>query len=137
MDDTVISFNKDALIGKAVSMKEKAHAPYSGYRVGAAVALDDGEIVTGCNVEFSNYSLTCCAERVALFSAITRGRTSFLAIAVATDNGGTPCGSCRQAIIELCGDIPVYIVDQNGNITEFTSRGLLPNAFTEKDLPKK
>lgn len=137
VDSKVTINNKNALISEAVAMKEKARAPYSGYRVGAAVALHDGSFVTGCNVEVSNYSLTCCAERVALFTAIAQGRTSFTAIAVATDNGGTPCGSCRQVIFELCGDIPVFITDGDGNTVEYTSGALLPNAFTEKDLPQK
>lgn len=129
------SYNKKALIENAVSMKKTARAPYSKYRVGAALAVENDIIITGCNVEISNYSLTCCAERVALFSAIAQGHDKFYAIAVATDNGGSPCGSCRQVIFELCGDIPIYIVDGENNVVEFSSSELLPNAFTEEDLP--
>ena len=129
-------FNKEALIENAVSMKNSARAPYSKYRVGAALAVENGKIITGCNIEISNYSLTCCAERVALFSAIAQGYEKFHAIAVATDNGGSPCGSCRQVIFELCGNIPVFIVDGNNDIKEYSSEELLPNAFTDKDLPR-
>ena len=117
-------------------MRKIARAPYSNYRVGAAVALENGDLIGGCNIELSNYSLTCCAERVALFSAISKGETEFAAIAVATETGGTPCGSCRQVIFELCGNIPVFIIDNKNQIQKTSSGALLPDAFTDEHLPK-
>lgn len=115
-------------------MREIARAPYSNYRVGAAVVTEDGKLVGGCNIELSSYGLTCCAERVALFSAISMGYTQFVAMAIATGNGATPCGACRQVITELCGDIPVFLADGNLNVTEMSSTDLLPDAFTEEQL---
>ena len=105
---------KQKLVQTAMDMRNHAHAPYSNYRVGAAVETESGEIIGGCNVESSSYGLTCCAERVALFRAIAEGHTSFNALAVATENGGSPCGACRQVIWDLCIDIPVDICDNNG-----------------------
>jgi cytidine deaminase len=122
------------LIEAAKKVRKNAHAIYSNYKVGAAVLTIDDSIITGCNVESSSYGLTCCAERVALFSAVANGHNKFKALAVITEDGGTPCGACRQVIWDLCGDIPVYIADQNGNIEETTSKELLPNAFDDSSL---
>jgi cytidine deaminase len=122
------------LIEAAKKVRKNAHAIYSNYKVGAAVLTIDNSIITGCNVESSSYGLTCCAERVALFSAVANGHNKFKALAVITEDGGTPCGACRQVIWDLCGDIPVYIADQNGNIEETTSKELLPNAFDDSSL---
>lgn len=124
----------DDIISRALEMQSRARVPYSGYRVGAAVLTADETIIGGCNVESSSYSLTCCAERVALFRAIAEGHQTFKAIAIATDNGGTPCGACRQVIWEICGDIPLYVVDNEKNIREFQSRDLLPNPFDDRQL---
>lgn len=117
-------------------MRSLAHAPYSHYKVGAAVITKDRKIFGGCNVESSSYGLTCCAERVALYSAIAEGYKKFSALAVATENGGSLCGACRQVVWDLCGDIPIYIVDKKGNIVETNISKLLPDAFDETRLKK-
>ena len=122
------------LIQVARTAQNNAHAPYSNYKVGAAVLTKNDDIVAGCNVESSSYGLTCCAERTALFSAIAQGYKHFTELAVFTENGGTPCGACRQVIWDLCGNIPIYISDVDGNIEKTTSKELLPNAFDSEKL---
>ncbi|MBC8345838.1 MAG: cytidine deaminase [Candidatus Marinimicrobia bacterium] len=122
------------IIQKAIQMRDKAHTPYSNYTVGAALETKDGNIIGGCNIENSSYSLTNCAERTALFTAIAKGYSEFKALAVSTENGGSPCGACRQVIWELCGNIPVYICDDNGLVEETTSSALLPKPFDESKL---
>jgi len=122
------------LIDAARLAQKYSYSPYSKYKVGAAVLTDDNTIISGCNVESSSYGLTCCAERTALFSAIAQGYNKFKALAVITKNGGTPCGACRQVIWDLCGDIPIYIADENGKIDETTSNELLPKAFDDSSL---
>ena len=122
------------LIEKARQAQKNAHAPYSKYKVGAAVLTEDDSIITGCNVESSSYGLTCCAERTALYSAIAQGHNKVKELAVITENGASPCGACRQVIWDLCGDIPIYIADNNGNIKETSSKALLPLAFDSNKL---
>ncbi|MBU0529393.1 cytidine deaminase [bacterium] len=117
------------LINAAQLAQRNSYAPYSKYKVGAAVLTEDDTIISGCNVESSSYGLTCCAERTALYSAISNGHNKFKALAVITKDGGTPCGACRQVIWDLCGDIPIYISDENGKIYKTTSKELLPKAF--------
>jgi len=117
------------LIQTSIRMMDKARAPYSNYKVGAAVETADGKIIGGCNVENASYPLSNCAEQTALFTAIAEGYSQFKSLAVATENGGSPCGACRQVIWELCGDIPIYICDAHGLVEETTSKTLLPNAF--------
>jgi len=124
----------EKLINAARLAKKNSYSPYSKYRVGAAVLTDDETIISGCNVESSSYGLTCCAERTALFSAISNGHNKFKALALITKDGGTPCGACRQVIWDLCGDIPIYIADENGNVDETTSKALLPKAFDGSSL---
>ena len=124
----------DQLIEKAIQMREKAMAPYSNYKVGSAVLTESGKIFGGCNVESSSYGLTCCAERIALYNAISNGYIKFTALAVATKNGGSPCGACRQVIWDLCGEISIYITDISGNIKNRTSSELLPNAFDKSSI---
>ena len=124
----------EKLINAARLAKKNSYSPYSKYRVGAAVLADDDTIISGCNVESSSYGLTCCAERTALFSAISNGHNKFKALALITKDGGTPCGACRQVIWDLCGDIPIYIADENGNVDETTSKALLPKAFDGSSL---
>ncbi len=119
----------EKLIDAARLAQKHSYSPYSKYKVGAAVLTDDNTIISGCNVESSSYGLTCCAERTALFSAIGKGYRKFKALAVITENGGTPCGACRQVIWDLCGDIPIYITDEKGKVDETTSKALLPKAF--------
>ena len=122
------------LIQTAIGMMNKGRAPYSHYKVGAAVETSDGKIIGGCNVENACYPLSNCAEQTALFTAIADGKSQFKALAVATENGGFPCGACRQVIWELCGDIPIYICNMNGIVNETTSKNLLPNPFDETKL---
>ena len=117
------------LIESAKIAQSNAHAPHSNYKVGAALLTEDNSIIHGCNVESSSYGLTCCAERTALYSAIAQGHTKFKELAVITKNGASPCGACRQVIWDLCGDIPIYIADNDGNVTETSSKELLPGAF--------
>ncbi len=126
--------NQEELIRIAKKMREKACAPFSKYTVGASVETEDGSIVGGCNVESASYGLTCCAERIALYNAVSQGFLKFKAIAVASENGGFPCGACRQVIWELCGDIPILIIDNENKIRETSSRTLLPDAFDKDKL---
>jgi cytidine deaminase len=122
------------LISKAIQMMKMSRASYSSYSVGAAIKIDEDIIVGGFNIENASYPLSICAERTALFSAIAQGYNQFKAMAVATKNGGTPCGACRQVIWELCGNIPIYICDSDGIINETTSRALLPSPFEKNHL---
>jgi cytidine deaminase len=122
------------LIKEAEKAQKNAHAPYSNYKVGAAVLTENDVIIVGCNVESSSYGLTCCAERTALYSAIAQGYTIFKELAVFTENGGSPCGACRQVIWDLCGDIPIYISDNGGIVEKITSKALLPSAFDSNML---
>ena len=117
------------LIDEAIKMRYRSYAPYSKYLVGAAVETESGDIIGGCNVESSSYGLTCCAERIALFRAIAEGYKKFIGIAVATNNGGMPCGACRQVIWDLCKEIPEYICNDNGHIKTILSSELMPDAF--------
>ncbi|MCK4903658.1 MAG: cytidine deaminase [Candidatus Marinimicrobia bacterium] len=119
----------EKLIKEARLAQNNSYAPYSKYRVGAAILTEDNTIISGCNVESSSYGLTCCAERVAIYSAIAQGHNRFRALAIFTENGGTPCGACRQVIWDICGDIPIYIANENDNVEETTSKDLLPDAF--------
>ena len=124
----------DDLIKHAIKMRGNSYAPYSNYHVGAALELKSGKIIGGCNVECSSYGLTCCAERVALYRAISEGYNDFISLAVATENGGMPCGACRQIIWELCGNIPIHICDLDGQIKTVYTKDLLPDAFDKKNL---
>jgi cytidine deaminase len=122
------------LIQHALAARERAYAPYSQYAVGAAVLASDGAIIHGCNVENASYGATICAERVALTTAIAQGRRDFLAIAVATTNGGAPCGLCRQVMAELGPNMTVYISDEQGRFRTTTVAMLLPDWFTSDEL---
>jgi len=128
--------DKNALIALAVEARRRAYAPYSKYPVGAALRTKSGRIFTGCNVENAAYPTSMCAERVAVFKAISEGESAFEVIAVVTSNGGTPCGSCRQVLAEFGLDTRVLVAEANGRLVqETTVAGLLPGAFTPKDLP--
>ena len=122
------------LIQIAIEMRSQAFAPYSNYKVGAAVLTDSGKIFGGCNIENSSYSLTICAERVALFKAVSEGETKFKALSVSTNNAGMPCGACRQVIWDICGNISVLICDNNSLITKTESIKLLPMPFDATKL---
>jgi cytidine deaminase len=126
---------RQELIQKANQVRSRAYAPYSNYQVGAALLTKKGQIFTGVNVENAAYPDSICAERSALFSAVSAGERDFEAIAVATRNGGTPCGSCRQVLSEFGLDIVVLLTDENENLLqEKTVRELLPGAFLPQDL---
>lgn len=124
-------------LGKlAAEMRSRSYIPYSHYAVGAALLTKSGQIFTGCNIENAAYPVTVCAERTAIFKAVSEGEREFEAIAVATEDGqGYPCGSCRQVMVEFSQDMDVMLADAEGNITVETSiRDLLPGAFTPENL---
>lgn len=127
---------KDLLIEAAKQARENAHAPYSNFRVGAALRSTSGRIFSGCNVENATYGLTMCAERVAIFKAISEGERGFSAIAVVTDTEvlTSPCGACRQLIWEFCGDIPVSLANLKGKIEVIQMRELFPRPFDDSNL---
>ena len=123
------------LIDTALNVRSWAYAPYSHYAVGAALLTASGKIYEGVNVENAAYPTTMCAERVAIFKAVSEGEREFIGIAVATENGGTSCGSCRQVMAEFGLHTQVIFVDGQGRITlETTVENLLPSAFTPQDL---
>ena len=126
--------NQKELTRIAKKMREKSYAPFSKYTVGASVETEDGSIIGGCNVESASYGLTCCAERIALYNAVSQGFSKFKAMAIASENGGFPCGACRQVIWELCGDIPILIINNENKIRETSSQTLLPDAFDKDKL---
>lgn len=123
--------SKEDLIKAARSARERAFAPYSNFKVGAALESEDGTIVTGCNVESASYGLTNCAERVAIQKAISDGVSKFrqLAVVVDTEILTAPCGACRQVIWEFCGDIPVTLSNLDGKTETIQMSDLLPHAF--------
>jgi len=123
------------MIELAKEARRRAYAPYSNYQVGAALRTSSGRIYTGCNVENAAYPTSMCAERVAVFKAVSEGERKFEVIAVVTSNGGSPCGGCRQVLVEFDLDTIVLIGDDEGRlIQETTVADLLPGAFTPKDL---
>ncbi len=126
---------RQKLIQSAATVREKAYAPYSKYAVGAAILTKSGRIYTGINIENAAYPDSICAERVALFKAVSEGERQFEAIAVVTSNGGTPCGSCRQVLSEFSLDMKVLIADQERRLLSETNLSeLLPGAFRPDDL---
>jgi len=126
---------RHALIDLANEARRRAYAPYSRYRVGAALRTSSGRIFTGVNVENAAYPTTICAERVAVFKAVSEGEMDFDVIAVVTDNGGAPCGSCRQVLSEFGLHTVVLIADGSGKLVRETSVDeLLPSAFRPDDL---
>lgn len=126
---------RQRLIEAAAQARRWAYAPYSKYSVGAALLTASGVVYEGVNVENAAYPTTICAERVAVFKAVSEGERSFQAIAVVTENGGSPCGSCRQVLAEFGLDTLVIVADQDGKVTfEVTVGELLPGAFTPGDL---
>jgi len=125
---------ESALIAAALAVRKNAHAPYSRFLVGAAVATKDGRIFAGCNVENASYGITNCAERTAFFSAIAAGvradEFSLLAVVGDTPDPISPCGACRQVMIELGGTtLPVVLTNLAGHIERTTAGALLPGAF--------
>lgn len=125
---------KEQLITAACGARAKAYAPYSHYAVGAAVLTEDGRLFTGVNVENVSYGLTICAERTAVYKMVSEGAQPIVAVAICTQNGGTPCGACRQVLSEFAGDIPVWLSDAQGNTRLTTLHALLPDHFTPEHL---
>ena len=126
---------RSRLIQAAAEARQWAYAPYSNYAVGAALLTASGRIYDGVNVENAAYPTGICAERVAVFNAVSEGERDFVAIAVVTANGGSPCGSCRQVLAEFGLDIVVLIANLDGKVIKETSVArLLPGAFRPKDL---
>ncbi|HEY9151459.1 MAG TPA: cytidine deaminase [Anaerolineales bacterium] len=134
---TLTNKEKQSLIDLANEARRRAYVPYSNYPVGAALRTKTGRVFTGVNVENAAYPTTICAERVAVFKAVSEGEREFEVIAVVTDNGGSPCGSCRQVLAEFGLDTVVLIADGDGKMVQQTTvKELLPEAFTPKDLQR-
>lgn len=128
---------KEQLVNKAVKAMHHAYAPYSNFPVGAALATSEGIIYTGVNVENAAYGSSCCAERIAIFTAVANGERTFTGIAVAarTKRPVPPCGSCRQVMSEFFEkDMPIYLIDQNEDTITYTMEELLPFSFSSVDL---
>lgn len=128
--------NLSRLLAKAKEAQKRAVAPFSSFSVGAALETTAGEIYTGCNIEVSSYSLTICAERVALFKAVSEGETDFktLVVMANTKEFCPPCGACRQVLVEYAPDIKIVLQNSNGKIKETTISNLLPEAFNKNFL---
>jgi len=126
----------NTLFEYAKTMQKRAHAPYSGFQVGAALQAENGILIGGCNIENSSYGLTICAERVAIGNAIAQGHTNFNALAIVSPTGCFPCGACRQVILDMCGNITIYICTPETIVHTISFNELLPYSFSEKDLPK-
>ena len=127
----------EQLLEEAKKAREFAYVPYSKFKVGAALLTEDGQIIHGCNVENASYGLCNCAERTALFKAISEGITKFKAMAIVADTEGpcAPCGACRQVISELTPKgMPIYLTNLKGDVLETNIETLLPGAFTPEDL---
>lgn len=121
----------EALVAAATAVRENAHATFSKFKVGAAVLDDAGRIFTGCNVENATYGLTICAERVAIFKAVSEGARRFTKVAVVADTAELtpPCGACRQILWEFCGDVPVVMANLHGKTETLQLGTLFPRAF--------
>jgi cytidine deaminase len=127
---------REEVIEAALNAREHAVAPFSNFRVGAAVETDDGRIFTGINIESASYGLTVCAERVAIWKAVSEGARCFglLVIAVDTENLTPPCGTCRQIIWEFCRDTTILLINLRGQTEELNIKDLLPRAFDARYL---
>ncbi len=129
--------NDEDLIAAATRARERAYAPYSHYAVGAALLTASGRVYTGCNIENASYPLTICAERVAVFKAISDGERDLEAIAVVTANGGSPCGACRQVLAEFGTNIRVLIATPQQLVAIKTIAELLPSSFGPQNLKEE
>lgn len=132
---------EQALCKQAIAAMERAYAPYSGYKVGAALLTVNGTVYTGCNIENASYTPTICAERTAVFKAVSEGERAFAMLAVAGGQGGTlsgafpPCGVCRQVLAEFCPpEFPVLVVTGEGSYERYTLAQLLPSAFSPEHV---
>lgn len=132
---TLTQQEKQALVDLANAARQRAYVPYSHYPVGSSLRTKSGRVFTGVNVENAAYPQTMCAERIAIFKAVSEGETDFEVITVVTENGGSPCGGCRQVMAEFGLGTLVLLADGKGNIVqETTVRDLLPGAFTPEKL---
>ncbi len=131
-----MAVKRDELLRAARSVRQRAHAPFSGFLVGAAVQTADGSILSGCNVEISSYSHTCCAERVAVFKAVSEGHRDIVACAVITDTepAATPCGACRQVLHDFGPDMLIILANVQGELRELSLKTLLPEGFTAEQV---
>lgn len=129
---------EERLVRAAWAARENAYAPYSRFRVGAAVMAEDGAVFTGCNVENASYGMTLCAERVAVARAVAEGHRQIVAVAVVADSSSvtTPCGACRQVLAEFAGPGAVVVADSGRARRRFTLGELLPEAFSGSQLPR-
>lgn len=129
--------DKSQLMEESKIAREHAYVPYSKFKVGAALLSKEGKVYHGCNIENAAYSMTNCAERTAVFKAVSEGVRDFDSLAVVADTEGpvSPCGACRQVIAEFCEpNMPVYLINLTGNVLETTVAELLPGAFSPEDL---
>jgi len=129
--------DKQKLLEASIKARENAYVPYSKFPVGAALLTKDGEVILGCNIENASFGLTNCAERTAIFKAVSEGKREFSAIAISGNTEGpiSPCGACRQVLAEFCDkNMPVYLTNLEGIVTETTVAELLPGAFTTEDI---
>ena len=131
--------NKTKLISAAHKAKKKSYSPYSKFRVGAALLTSSGKIITGCNIENSSYSLTICAERTALFKAVSEGHKRFKAIVIASDSSSfiPPCGACRQVLSDLAGNIDVFLSNNKHDVVQLKMEDFLPMPFNDSMLKNK
>lgn len=135
MSKNATEMNKwDDLLRQAIEAREYAYAPYSNYKVGAALLTSNGQIYTGCNIENAAYTPSNCAERTAIFKAVSEGERDFEAIAIVTSDGGAPCGICRQVIREFAPDLTIVTGDLDGLAQVFTLADLLPHSFGPENL---
>ncbi len=131
---------KKLLCLQAIKSADNAYAPYSGFKVGAALLCDDGSVFLGCNIENASYSATICAERVAIQTAVANNKKSFKAIAIAGGKGSVgeipcpPCGVCRQVLSEFCDSATLVLLAKNGGYEEYSLSQLLPLSFTKENL---
>ena len=132
---TLTQQEKQSLVDLANTARQRAYVPYSNYPVGSSLRTKSGRIFTGVNIENAAYPQTMCAERVAIFKAVSEGEKEFEVITVVTDNGGSPCGGCRQVMAEFGLDTIVLLANRDGHIVkEMTVKELLPEAFTPEKL---
>jgi cytidine deaminase len=127
----------EEVVNEAFKAKEKAYAPYSKFKVGAALLTKSGKVYTGCNIENASYGLSCCAERVAIFKAVSEGETEFDTLVVVgdTDEPISPCGACRQVMSEF-GDFEVILVSKEKKVKKTSVKELLPYSFEKENLEK-
>lgn len=132
---TISPSQRDLLLKMAQTVRPRAYAPYSHFKVGAAVLGANGQIYTGVNIENASFGLTVCAERNAIGALVADGETKITAVAVCTSNGVTPCGACRQVLLEFGDDIPIWLINEDSQTVRQTSlHALLPDHFEQSQL---